>query len=253
MTIISTTESGVAILTIARPEKRNALTDAMYQALADGLRAAAADRAVRAVVLTGVPGIFTAGNDIEDLLRGPAEGDNPPVAQFVRALIDCDTPVIAAVTGSAVGIGATLLLHCDFVYVADDARLTMPFVRLGLCPELGSSELLPRLIGHARAAEKLLLGEPFTAAEAVAWGLANAALPAAAVLAHARRIAERVAELPPGSVRATKRLLRHDTRALLERALAREAVAFTERLASPEAKEAFEAFLGKRRADFSRF
>ena len=168
MSIKTATLNGVATIEIARPEKKNALTVAMYQAMADALDAAKADAAVRAVLITGQPGIFTSGNDIEDFMqRPPRQRANRRCSMFMRALIDCDKPVVAAVTGAAIGIGTTMLLHCDFVYVSDEARLAMPFVSLGLVPEFASSLLVPQLMGNARAAEKLLLGDPFTGADAV--------------------------------------------------------------------------------------
>jgi enoyl-CoA hydratase/carnithine racemase len=161
--------------------------------------------------------------------------------------------VLAAVTGLAVGIGTTLLLHCDLVYLSADAQLSMPFVRLGLVPEFASSLLLPYLMGHARAAAKLLLGEPMTAREAEACGIATAVLPPQEVVAHARRMAERFNALPPAAVRATKHLMRSSWRGPIDRALQAEADIFVERLASPEAREAFGAFLAKRTPDFSQF
>ena len=195
MSIKSFVHNGVATIEIARPEKKNAITGAMYQAMSAALLAAQADPLVRAVLITGQPGIFTSGNDIEDFMArapGPGEGlsDSPP-ARFMSALMGCEKPVIAAVTGAAIGIGATMLLHCDFVYVSDEARLAMPFVSLGLVPEFASSLIVPRLMGHVKAAEKLLLGDPFTAEDAVEMRIANAVLPAGEVLNHARRIAER--------------------------------------------------------------
>ncbi|MEO7244266.1 MAG: enoyl-CoA hydratase [Rubrivivax sp.] len=256
--IRTATIDGVATIEIARAEKKNALTAAMYQAMADALTAAAADGAVRAVLICGQPGIFTSGNDIEDFMaRPPGTGGSgseaAPVFQFMRALLGCDKPVIAAVTGAAIGIGTTMLLHCDFVYVSDEARLSMPFVGLGLVPEFASSLLVPRLMGDRRAAERLLLGDPFTPEQAVECGLANAVLPAAEVVAHARRVAERFQALPPGAVRETKRLMREPHRAEILRTLAAEGELFSARLSSPEAKEAFQAFFQKRRPDFSRF
>lgn len=252
------TLNGVATIEIARPEKKNALTVAMYQAMADALRAAAADGAIRAVLITGQPGIFTSGNDIEDFMaRPPGAGGShvadSPVFQFMRALIECDKPVIAAVTGAAIGIGTTMLLHCDFVYVADEARLAMPFVGLGLVPEFGSSVLVPQLMGPRRAAEKLLLGDPFTPEQAVECGIANAVLPTAEVASHARRIAERFNALPPGAVRESKRLMRAPQRAEVLKTIAAEGELFAARLGSPEAKEAFQAFFQKRKPDFSQF
>ena len=165
MTIRSGLLNGVATLEIARPERKNALTLDMYQALADGLAAAGANPVVRAVLITGQPGIFTADNDLEDFVQRPPQGGEAPVWRFMRALADCEKPVVAAVTGAAIGIGMTMLLHCDFVYVSDEARLAMPFVGLGLVPEFGASLLVPQRLGSARAAEKLLLGDPFTGAE----------------------------------------------------------------------------------------
>jgi enoyl-CoA hydratase/carnithine racemase len=253
--IRTATANGVATIEIARPEKKNALTVAMYQAMADALNAAAADNAVRAVLITGQPGIFTAGNDLEDFLNRPRSGDglDAPVFQFMRALAGIDRPVVAAVTGAAIGIGTTMLLHCDFVVVSDEARLAMPFTSLGLVPEFASSLLVPRRIGNAKAAEKLLLGEPMGPAEAVELGIANAVLPAAEVVPHARRIAERFNALPPGAVREAKRLLRRPDAEAIGHAIAAEAAAFGERLASAEAKEALNAFLAKRKPDFSKF
>lgn len=257
MSIKTATIDGVATIEIARPEKKNALTVAMYQAMADALNAAREDAAVRAVLITGQPGIFTSGNDVEDFLtRPPGQGSDSmesPVFRFMRALLDCDKPVVAAVTGAAIGIGTTLLLHCDFVYVSDEARLAMPFVALGLVPEYASSLLVPQLMGHRRAAEKLLLGDPFTPEQAVECGIANAVLPAAEVVAHARRVAARFNALPPGAVREAKQLMRAPERERLLQTIRTEGEIFGRRLRSPEAMEAFQAFLQKRKPDFSRF
>ena len=253
MSIRTAILNGVATIEIARPEKKNAITQAMYRAMAEALDAAVADNAVRAVLLTGQPGIFTSGNDIEDFMQRPADGSESPAFVFMRALIGCDKPVVAAVTGAAIGIGTTLLLHCDFVYVSDEARLAMPFVSLGLVPEFGSSLIVPQLMGNARAAEKLLLGDPFTGADAVEAGIANAVLPATEVVNHARRIAERFNALPPGAVRETKRLMRRARNAATLETIAVEGAVFAKRLRSPEAQEAFSAFFQKRKPDFSKF
>jgi enoyl-CoA hydratase/carnithine racemase len=253
MNIRTATLNGVATIEIARPEKKNAITVAMYQAMADALIAAGSDAAVRAVLLTGQPGIFTSGNDLDDFMNRPRQSGDSPVFQFMRALHGCEKPVVAAVTGAAIGIGTTLLLHCDLVYVSDEARLAMPFVSLGLVPEFASSLIMPRLVGHAKAAEKLLLGEPFTGAEAVEMGIANAVLPAAEVVNHARRMAERFNNLPPGAVRDTKKLLRRAQTGPVMETITAEAEVFGARLAGPEAREAFSAFFEKRRPDFSRF
>jgi enoyl-CoA hydratase/carnithine racemase len=257
MSIKTAILNGVATIEIARPEKKNAITIAMYQAMADALDAAQADAGVRAVLITGQPGVFTSGNDIEDFMaRPPGQGSDAmdsPVFRFMRALLEIDKPVVAAVTGAAIGIGTTMLLHCDFVYVSDEARLAMPFVGLGLVPEFASSLVVPQLLGRVKAAEKLLLGDPFTAAEAVECGIANAVLPAAEVVNHARRIAERFNALPPGAVGETKRLLRRGNESRLLETIKAEGEIFGRRLRSPEAQEAFSAFFAKRKPDFSKF
>jgi enoyl-CoA hydratase/carnithine racemase len=257
MSIKTATLNGVATIEIARPEKKNALTIAMYQAMGDALGSAQADNAVRAVLITGQPGIFTSGNDIEDFMsRPPSAGSNQldsPVFQFMRALVGIDKPVVAAVTGAAIGIGTTMLLHCDLVYVSDEARLAMPFVSLGLVPEFGSSLIVPRLLGNVRAAEKLLLGDPMAPQDAVELGIANAVLPAGEVVNHARRVAERFNTLPPGAVRETKKLLRRASTEEILKTIAIEGELFAQRLRSPEAMEAFQAFFQKRKPDFSKF
>jgi enoyl-CoA hydratase/carnithine racemase len=253
MSIKTATLNGVATIEIARPEKKNALTQAMYQAMADAIDAAQSDAAVRAILITGQPGIFTSGNDIEDFMQRPPQSEDSAVFRFMRALVGSDKPVIAAVTGAAVGIGTTLLLHCDFVYVSDEARLAMPFVGLGLVPEFASSLLVPELMGPRRAAEKLLLGDPFTGEQAVECNIANAVLPAGEVVNHARRVAERFNTLPPGAVRDSKRLMAGPRREQVLRVIAEEATIFASRLRSPEAMEAFQAFFQKRQPDFSKF
>ncbi|MBA4340843.1 MAG: enoyl-CoA hydratase [Methylibium sp.] len=253
MTIKTATVNGVMTIEIARPEKKNALTRVMYQAMCDALIAANADKAVRSVLIQGQPGIFTSGNDIEDFMGSPPRDEDAPVFQFMRALLGCEKPVIAAVNGAAIGIGTTLLLHCDFVYVADDARLAMPFVGLGLVPEFGSSLVVPRLMGHVKAAEKLLLGDPFTGVDAVECGIANAVLPAGEVVNQARRVAERFNHLAPSAVRESKRLMRRHSIEQLQETIRVEAEIFGARLRSPEAMEAFQAFFQKRQPDFSKF
>ena len=253
MSIKTATLNGVATIEIARPEKKNAITADMYAAMAAALNAAGADPAVRAVLITGQPGVFTSGNDLEDFMQRPAQTTDAPAFRFMRALAGIEKPVVAAVTGAAIGIGTTLLLHCDLVYVSDEARLAMPFVSLGLVPEFASSLILPQLVGHTKAAEKLLLGEPFTAAEAVEMGIANAVLPAGEVVNHARRMAERFNTLPPGAVRDTKKLMRRAGADKLMETIEAEGKVFSARLAMPEAKEAFSAFFQKRKPDFSQF
>lgn len=245
-------DAGVATLELDRPEKKNALTVAMFAALADHLESAAGDDAVRAILIAGQPGIFTAGADLHDFLQsGGLTPDSPPI-RFMLALARTPKPVVAAVTGAAVGIGVTLLLHCDLVYLAEDSRLSMPFVTLGLVPEFASSLLLPLWAGQARAAEKILLGLPFGAAEALAMGLVSAILPAAGVLPHARAMAGRFNALPPGAVREAKRLLRRAQARQVEETILEEARSFSGRLGGPEVREAVAAFFEKRPPDFSR-
>jgi len=252
MSIKTALDNHVATVEIDRPQKKNAITGEMYLALAQAVRDANADPTVRAVLITGQPGVFTAGNDLEDFMRNPQGGELPSVT-FMRALVACEKPVIAAVTGLAVGIGTTMLLHCDLVYVSEDARLSMPFVGLGLVPEFASSVMLPALAGHAKAAEMLMLGEAFGAADAVALGIANAALPAAEVLGHARRVAERFNALAPAAVRETKKLLKQPRMDAVLQAIATEVAVFSDRLGGPEAREALSAFFQKRKPDFSQF
>lgn len=253
MSIKTALLNGVQTIEIARPEKKNAITQAMYSEMAEALRAANATPAVRAVLITGQPSIFTSGNDLEDFMARPPRDADAPVFQFMQALLGCEKPVVAAVNGAAIGIGTTMLLHCDLVYVADDARLAMPFVALGLVPEFGSSLVVPRLMGHARAAEKLLLGDPMTGAEALEFGIANAVLAAGEVVGHARRMAERFNGLAPSAVRASKKLMRGPGLAQLQEVIKTEAEIFGQRLRSPEAMEAFQAFFQKRAPDFSKF
>jgi enoyl-CoA hydratase/carnithine racemase len=253
MTIRTVNTNGVAVIEIARPEKKNALTQAMYTAMTEAIVAADADSTIRALLITGQPGIFTSGNDLEDFMQRPPAGEDSPVFQFMKALSECGKPVVAAVTGGAIGIGTTMLLHCDLVYVSDEARLAMPFVGLGLVPEYASSLLVTQRVGHAKATELLLLGEPFNGESAVEMGIANAVLPAAEVVNHARRMAERFNALPPGAVRESKALMRRGQKALVQETIAVEGEIFGKRLRSPEAMEAFQAFFQKRKPDFSKF
>ena len=253
MSIKTAVVNGVATIEIARPEKKNALTSAMYSEMAEALRAAQTNPEVRAVLIQGQPEIFTSGNDLEDFMNAPACDMTAPVFQFMFALLDCEKPVVAAVTGAAIGIGTTMLFHCDFVYVADESRLAMPFVSLGLVPEFASSLLAPALMGPRLAAEHLLLGDPFTGEKAVEYGIANAVLPTSEVLKHARRVAERFNALPPSGVRESKKLLRKGHAAQIREVIEAEAAIFGARLRGPEAQEAFQAFFQKRKPDFSKF
>lgn len=236
-----------------RPAKKNALTTGMYQAFAEALRSANADADVRAILVHGTSDAFTAGNDLHDFLANPPQGPESPVLVFLDAVTHVDKPLVAAVNGVAVGIGTTMLLHCDLVYAGQDAKFALPFVNLGLCPEAASSFLLPALAGYQRAAELLLLGEPFDAVKAHAIGLVTEVVPSDLTFEAAEQAARKLAAKPPASVRLTKRLLKAQTKAMLEAALAEEIRHFRERLVSAEAKEAFGAFLEKRKPDFTRF
>jgi len=253
MSIAYQTDQGVATITFDRPAKKNAITAEMYGQFAARLGEAGEDAAVRAVLVTGAGGAFTAGNDLKDFSNPAFAQVDSPVLTFMQGLAAFEKPVVAAVEGIAVGIGVTMLLHCDLVYVAEDATFSMPFTSLGLVPEFASTLLLPHVAGRVRAAEKLLLGRPFPAAEAVAMGLANAALPRAEVLAHAQKVARSFGALPPGAVRDTKKLLRHGQAADVREAILREASYFGPRLAGDEAREAIAALLEKRAPDFSKF
>ena len=251
--VLTALNGGVLRVTIDRPEKKNALTVAMYAALAEAFRQAEADAGVRAVLLHGAGGAFTAGNDLGDFVANPPTDESSPVFEFLAAISTASKPVVAAVHGPAIGIGTTLLLHCDLVYAAPEARLQLPFVTLGLCPEAGSSVLLPLAVGPQRAAELLLLGEPFSGADAHAWGLANELVPEGELLARATERAEALAARPPASVRLTKDFLRRPHAEAVRAAIRAEAEAFLERLQSPEAAEAFAAFFEKRAPDFATF
>ncbi|NWN48839.1 enoyl-CoA hydratase/isomerase family protein [Pseudomonas sp. MAFF 301514] len=240
-------ERGLLILQLNRPDKKNALTRAMYTQLAEALEHADADADICCVLIQGSNECFTAGNDISDFLEQPPSDLDSPPFHFMKSLLNCRKPVIAAVAGAAVGIGTTLLLHCDLVYISHDARLRMPFVNLGLCPEFGSSLILPRLLGHAKAAELLLLGEGFTGEQAAAWGLATEALGSGdAALAKAREVAERFETLAPGAVQVTKQLMKSVDREQLRQVIEEEGALFTQRLKSPEAIAALSAFITRR-------
>lgn len=240
-------DGGVLTLRLNRPDKKNALTRAMYTGLAAALRQADTDGAVKAVLICGSAECFTSGNDITDFLEHPPSGIDSPPFHFMRAVLDFGKPLIAAVAGPAVGIGTTLLLHCDLVYVSVDARLRMPFVNLGLCPEFGSSLILPNLLGHAKAAELLLLGEGFSGEQALAWGLATAALPdGLATMKKAREMARRFETLPPEAVRVSKQLMKAPGRERVLKTIEEEGALFAQRLRSPEAIAALSGFMAKR-------
>lgn len=259
--VMTENRDGVLRIEICRPEKKNALTTSMYEALAEALEAADKDPSVRVVLIHGQPGTseaagaFTAGNDLKDFLANPPlqETPTPPVFRFLNAFSVLSKPFVAAVSGVAVGVGTTMLLHCDLVYAGESAKFQLPFVSLGLCPEAASSFLLPALAGHARAAELLLLCEPFGAQTAREVGLVNAVMADELVLEHALVQARKLAALPAASVQLTKKLLKRSQSALIAQTMQEEVQHFRERLVSAEAKEAFNAFFEKRKPDFSRF
>jgi enoyl-CoA hydratase/carnithine racemase len=244
-------DGAVLEITFARPEKKNALSNAMYRAATDALTRAQKDKTVR-VVLFGAEGdAFTAGNDIADFaIVASGKGEALEAHSFIEALARAEKPIVAAVPGLAVGVGTTMLLHCDLVYLADTARLTTPFVNLALVPEAASSMLLPARIGHVRAFAMFALGEGLSAAEALALGLANKVLPKDEVLGAAREAARALTARPLGAVVATKRLMRDGERMLAQ--IAKEGAAFKERLQTAEAREAFSAFAERRQPDFTK-
>ncbi len=236
----------VTILRFNRPLKKNAITAAMYTAFADGLNAAASDDAVRVALFVGSDGAFTAGNDLADFLQNPPSGENSPVFRLLEALRTFPKPLVAAVDGVAIGLGTTMLLHCDLVYCSERARFQVPFVNLGLTPEGGSSYLLPRAVGYQRASSWLFFGEAFSAEEARAAGMVNAIVPAAELEAHARARCAALATKPPAALMAAKELLRGPERDAVQVAMAREGAEFVARLSSPEAIAAFTRFLAPR-------
>jgi len=252
-TVVTAVQDGILDIELRRPDKRNALTVVMYERLAAALAEADRRADVRVVLLRGQADVFTSGNDLRDFLERPALDDAHPAFAFVRTISAVAKPIVAAVNGPCVGVGATLLLHCDLVYAGEGAVFALPFVNLGVCPEAGSSLLLPLAAGHAKAAELLLLGDPFSARQAEACGLVSRVLPDAEVAAYALAQARKLAAKPPAAVRLSKALLRRPWQTLVADTIAEEARHFRGRLESAEAKEAFAAFLEKRKPDFSRF
>lgn len=253
MDVLITKERHRLTLQFNRPAKKNAITSAMYQQMADVLKDADGDTDIRVILFVGSPQIFTAGNDLDDFMHQPPTTPNSPVHQFLWQISHVGKPVIAAVAGAAVGIGTTMLLHCDLVYAATNARFSMPFAQLGLCPEAASSLLLPQLAGYHRAAEKLLMGDPFFADEARQIGLVNQVVEADQLLVHAHGQADKLIALPAASLRATKRLMKRANMAAIEAQMSAESEFFGAMLSAPEAKEAFTAFFDKRKPDFSKF
>lgn len=249
-------EAGVTTITFNRVEKKNSFTEAMYGAMADVLEAAAQDAGVRCVVVQGDATVFSAGNDIADFLRQgqaaqPAEMTERPVWRFLKAIATFPKPLVAAVCGPAVGVGTTLLLHCDLVYAGDNAAFSLPFVNLGLCPEAASSLLLPRMFGMHRAAEALMLGEPFMAEAALEVGLVNRVVPPTECNALAQAQARKLAAKPLSSLIETKRLMKGGQTQQVLDAMVQESGTFARLMREPAAREAFSAFMQKRKPDFS--
>ena len=248
---IETSRDGATlIIRFARPAKKNALTIAMYERMNAALAEAAADKSVRAVVFGSTSDTFTAGNDLADFMQNPPSGADSPVFRFIHALATFEKPLLAAVDGKGIGLGLTMLLHCDFVYCTERTSLVAPFVNLGLVPEAASSLLLPRLVGHARAAEILLLGEAIDAKQALALGLVNGIVAPDQVMAKALEIARKLADRAPTAMKLSKALLK-DNAAVIER-MKIEGELFVRQLASPEVAEAIGAFFEKRKPDFSK-
>ncbi len=251
--ILTTRQDHILHIQFNRPDKKNALTLAMYTAVSAALEQAATDSSVRVILFSGSGDSFTAGNDIADFMQNPPLSEDSPVFRFLRVLTTAAKPIVAAVHGAAVGVGTTMLLHCDLVYLGASARLQTPFTRLALVPEAASSYLLPRLMGHPRAAELLLLGDPVPAQKAYEMGLATAVVPddALAQTAHAKAL--QLASLPPQAVRTAKALMKRATAAVVAETMQVEGREFAAHLQSPEAAEAFQAFMQRRPPDFSQF
>src|SRR3954470_13315757 len=251
MSDIITERSGhILRIQLNRPEKKNAMTMAMYITLADLLNDAAKDDEIRVVLWHGAGDSFSAGNDIQDFLKNPPGAGESPQARWIEALINFDKPIVAAVQGAAIGGGTTMLTHCDFVFAGESARFQMPFVNLALVPEFGSSWAVPARIGYLRAAELILFGVPFNAGRAAELGLVTRVLTDEDLLATATQTARDLAKKPPAALQACKRLMKSSTRDQLERAAKLENEEFYARVRSAEAREAFTAFIEKRKPNF---
>lgn len=252
--VVTESQGAIRILRLNRADKKNAMTGDMYRAAAAAVNAASDDPSVRVLVITGSGEAFCAGNDMVDFLKNTPSGvDDAPVIPFMRNLAACPKPVLAAVNGIAIGIGVTLLLHCDLVYASAQARFQFPFTNIGIVPEFASTLMLPSMMGHQRAAELTLFGEFFGADQAREVGLINNILPAADLFAHTMERAGKLALQPPNALRTTKALLKRWPQAQVDEAIRVEAEHFLPMLKMPEAHEAIGAFLEKRKPDFSRF
>ncbi|MEO5671759.1 MAG: enoyl-CoA hydratase [Ramlibacter sp.] len=250
--ILTHVESGVMTITLNRLDRKNSITAAMYGAMADALATAAGDANIRVAVLQGHETVFSAGNDIGDFLNKPPAGTDSPVFRFLRGIATFPKPLLAAVCGPAVGVGTTMLLHCDLVYAGDNAAFSVPFVNLGLCPEAASSLLLPQMFGYHRAAEALLLGEPFMAEAALEVGLVNRVVPPTEANGIAQAAARKLAAKPLSALVETKRLMKKGHQQLVLQQMQEEGQSFSRMLGEPAAREAFGAFMEKRKPDFSR-
>jgi enoyl-CoA hydratase/carnithine racemase len=250
--ILTHTDAGVMTITFNRLDKKNSITSSMYAAMADAVAQAAADASVRVVLFQGHESIFSAGNDIGDFLNQPPSTPESPVFRFLRGIATFEKPLLAAVAGPAVGIGTTMLFHCDLVYAGDNAAFSMPFVNLGLCPEAASSLLAPRMFGYHRAAEALLMGDPFFAEAAQEVGLVNRVVPPTEVNGYAQAQARKLAAKPLSSLIETKRLMKAGYQQEVLQKMDEEGKSFGRMLREPAAKEAFGAFMEKRKPDFSK-
>lgn len=251
--IVTEIENHIIVIRLNRADKKNALTGEMYDGICDALDRLEADADLRVGVITGTRDCFTAGNDLVDFLNNAGIDEQSPVGRFLHTLPNLSKPLVAAVNGPAVGVGTTMLLHCDLVYAAPDAQFQVPFASLGLCPEAGSSLLLPQLVGYRKAAELLMLCEPFDAEAAKTMGIVNEVVAADRYQEHAIAKARKLSTLPPASIRTTKKLLRTANAEQLKTIMKMEVDYFMKMLQGAEAKEAFSAFLEKRKADFSQF
>jgi len=245
--IVYRQEGAVFIIQMNRPEKKNALLQTMYRALAEGIKHSDADDSVNAVLICGTQDCFTSGNDVNDFVADQAPGTERPSVQYMKALVDSRKPLVAAVNGLAIGIGTTMLMHCDLVYAADNAYLHLPFTRLGLCPEAGSSWLAPAIMGHQRASELLLLGERFSAIKAREYGLVNEVLPAEQVYQYAFEKAQSLAALPREAVQTSKHLIKRSQVSQITDTISLELVNFSRLLHTPDAQAIMQAFLNKKK------
>lgn len=248
-----TTQHHILTIRFNRPDKKNAITRDMYAAMADAVLDSNTNPDIRVILFEGTEGCFTSGNDLADFMTEPDVTPDSPSGRFLRGMATAEKPIVAAVTGIAIGIGTTLLLHCDLAYAAESAKFKMPFVNLGLVPEFGSSLILPQLMGQRNAAELLLLGEAFDASKAKELGIINDIHPNADVIEAARTKAIALTQQPPSALRATKQLMKEDSLNAIKARIELEGDHFATKLTAPEALEAFQAFMEKRKPDFSSF